>query len=104
MPGNTVIFEGEHGEKLQAVVPPGRKAGQAFHVAPPVTMLCIPEGAIAGDQLIFKVPSDLQAPKGQRVFQERSATVPPNLLPGQYFSVMLCDTPPQQHDVELVEV
>lgn len=85
--GDQVTFLGEKNEPLVAVVPRGKQPGDVFHVGPPATMLRVPEGAIPGDKLHFAVPV---APK---VFSERVATVPPSMVPGQYFAALLQECP-----------
>jgi len=117
-PGDVVAFTSENGEQLQAVVPPGKKSGQTFEVVPPVTMLRVPEGACAGDQLQFKVPAvpnNPQALAGEdrtamenapRAFIELTTAVPPNVAPGQYFAAMINEAPKvhDQNDDEAPEV
>lgn len=77
VPGQKVTFLGENDEELEAIVPHGVKAGQVFHVSPPVVMVPVPTGAMKGDMLCFTTP------KRQAVM----APVPDDLSPGQYFPV-----------------
>lgn len=101
-PGDAVTFKGESGNELQVIVPRGKKPGQAFLVSPPVTMLQIPYGAVAGDQLLFYLPIGF----GKDASKQLAATVPPNMVPGQYFAAMVSEVPqaPAQNGSEMAKV
>merc|ERR1719174_1118280 len=75
-PGDRVSFLGPKDDDLVAVVPPGKKPGQVFHVSPPVVMLPVPLGVAPGDHLSF------MAPNGKQLV----APVPRDVGPGQYFA------------------
>jgi len=77
VPGQRVTFLGENDAQLEAIVPPGKKPGQVFLVAPPAVMVPVPVGAVAGDLLSFMTPD------GQALL----SPVPDNFGPGQYFAV-----------------
>merc|ERR1711924_21835 len=83
-PGDKVIFLDENDNEVEAVVPKGKKPGQVFHVSPPVVLVPIPAGSLAGDQLSFTVPDRSNGP-GK--YKACIASVPPSMGPGQYITV-----------------
>jgi hypothetical protein len=97
-PGDKVSFLNDKDERLEAVVPKGKKSGDVFHVGPPATMLRVPEGAIPGDQLRFL------APVAPNVIGECVATVPPNMATGQYFAALLQESQKAQDNNIAAEV
>jgi len=67
--GQAMALELPGGERMQVVVPPGKKAGDEFDVSPPVIMVQVPNGAEAGTQVEYDHPEGrkclVSVPKGE---------------------------------------
>jgi len=51
--GDAVKFNREDGIEVSVQVPTGSQPGDTFDVTPPALMVKVPEGAVAGDHLVF---------------------------------------------------
>lgn len=77
--GQAMALELPGGERMQVVVPPGKKAGDEFDVSPPVIMVQVPNGAEAGTQVEY------DHPEGRKCL----VSVPKGVHCGHYFEVPL---------------
>mmetsp|Transcript_2484 Transcript_2484/g.7930 ORF Transcript_2484/g.7930 Transcript_2484/m.7930 type:complete len:292 (+) Transcript_2484:58-933(+) len=87
-PGAQVQFERSDGVEVCVKVPPGVHAGDVFEVTPPSLMVRVPEGAVAGDRVVFR--HSIGAGRGGREESEWCrAQVPRGVRPGAYFAARL---------------
>lgn len=82
-PGEAVKFQGANGE-YHAVVPEGKKPGETFTATIPTIMVRVPQGAQAGQEIMFQTPGEQQV---------RFTKVPSGLSVGNYFPVLLQKQP-----------
>eukprot|EP00419_Tripos_fusus_P006730 CAMPEP_0172671782 /NCGR_PEP_ID=MMETSP1074-20121228/11130_1 /TAXON_ID=2916 /ORGANISM="Ceratium fusus, Strain PA161109" /LENGTH=277 /DNA_ID=CAMNT_0013488883 /DNA_START=1 /DNA_END=834 /DNA_ORIENTATION=+ len=89
--GDAVKFNREDGIEVSVQVPTGTQPGETFEVTPPALMVKVPEGASAGDDLVFpgRRGSDGQPTEWFR------ARVPTGLEPNRYLTARLPGPDPQ---------
>jgi len=82
--GSSLVFDRADGVRISVAVPCGLGPGQTFDVTPPVLMVKVPEGAKAGDPVVFRDEQTF----GQ-YGQWLRATVPNNVHSVGYFAARL---------------
>merc|ERR1719245_225685 len=94
-PGLQMELERVDGVMISITVPPNVKPGDIFEVFPPALIVRVPDGAEAGDHVVYHPV----APPGARPLHYEAnswfrAQVPQGFKPGQYFAARL-PVPPE---------
>lgn len=87
-PGSVIRFERSDGVEVAVSVPPHLQAGDIFEVTPPSMMVRVPEGAQAGDRVVFRHALG-EGPGGREATEWCRAEIPKGVRPGDYFAARL---------------
>jgi len=90
-PGAQLQVRTASGSRVRVVVPEGMLPGDYFEVTPPALMVAVPEGAEAGEFVVFQQHEvDVNGKKETRNCRAR---IPEELLFGKYFAARLPERP-----------
>lgn len=89
-----VKFQRSDGIEVAVGVPPNLTPGEFFEVTPPALMVKVPEGAQAGDYVMFRQSLGNGGDNAMEQTIWLRSKVPDSLFPGQYFAARM-PLPPQ---------
>jgi len=87
-PGSQAKFKRADGVEIAVTVPQGLSSGDVFDVSAPSLMVRVPDGALGGDNVVFRRPLSRNK-DGAEVTEWCRARVPDGLVPGKYFAARL---------------